>query len=466
MIFRRNKIFDTVFEPIAPGLTRQRDGKHLMVWGDIPYWTVIDEELFRMLERFDGHTSLSEVIESNDRYRKQRDAVAGAVMNLRDCGVLHSAGEEPQLISLPETQIENIAIHVTRNCNFQCATCYNSDASLSHKAEELSAQEIIAFLDSIDHRHLAEPFSLSLLGGEPLLEPEKTLALARYAQQRKCPAIVSTNGSLITDDFARRAAECRLQVQVSIDGATPEEHDAVRGSGSFEKAVSGVRTLVRNGVYTLMSMVVHHDNLPSLKAFYELALRERVNEARFIPLKCIGRANASRLEPADPLDMIRQARRMFRHHPEFKPLTGRDALSIMATACRCGALRHSCGTGRQAFLLDADGTLHPCLNLNTPDMRFGNIRDKNFDFDTAWQGSAVLDKLRAESDINNKGNACSACAVRHWCLGGCKGETLRLAGQINQPAHDCSRQREAIVEVLWMLAETPEIVRPSIAFEQ
>ncbi|NIR50341.1 radical SAM protein, partial [candidate division KSB1 bacterium] len=85
-------------------------------------------------------------------------------------------------------------------------------------------------------------------GGEPFMNRdilgilEDTLAIG--------PATVLTNGILVNDRVARRLREIQdksiysLELRVSIDGFTAESNDAIRGEGSFDKAMKGVQTLV------------------------------------------------------------------------------------------------------------------------------------------------------------------------------------------------------------------------------
>ncbi len=52
----------------------------------------------------------------------------------------------------------------------------------------------------------------------------------------------------------------RLRLQVSVDGATAAVNDAVRGAGSFERILAGVRALVEAGFPPTISTVITRDN--------------------------------------------------------------------------------------------------------------------------------------------------------------------------------------------------------------
>lgn len=60
-------------------------------------------------------------------------------------------------------------------------------------------------------------------------EPDERSTQFHLAQRQGFETLVSTNGTLVTDDFARQARDAGLQVQVSLDGHTAALNDAVRG---------------------------------------------------------------------------------------------------------------------------------------------------------------------------------------------------------------------------------------------
>ena len=150
---------------------------------------------------------------------------------------------------------------------------------------------------------------------------------------------------------------------------------------------------------------------------------------------------------------------MFERHPEFLAMAGRDAFSVLGATCRLSSRRHSCGAGYQTLLLDADGSLYPCLNTNRPEFRLGNVRDPGFDLGSTWMKAPRLEEFRRATAIDALCGSCEGCVVRYWCLGGCKGETLAQTGSLRAPAWNCEEWREAIVELFWTLAERPHLVR-------
>ncbi|MBV9125283.1 MAG: radical SAM protein, partial [Planctomycetes bacterium] len=74
------------------------------------------------------------------------------------------------------------------------------------------------------------------------------------------PATVLTNGTVFKEDWLDRLARAEaaslysLEFRVSIDGYTPQENDPVRGSGTFDRALAGVRQLVAHGFLPIITV--------------------------------------------------------------------------------------------------------------------------------------------------------------------------------------------------------------------
>ncbi|MEW6104284.1 MAG: radical SAM protein, partial [bacterium] len=146
--------------------------------------------------------------------------------------------------SFQEVLPSKIAVwNLTRKCNLSCKHCY-IDAG-ENKKDELSKDEAFNVIDelaSLDFKVLL--FS----GGEPLFY-EYLFELNAYAKTYRMKTCLSSNGSLITDDIAIKIKDGGFEyIGISIDGIK-ETHDRFRGiSGSFDKALQGLRILKKQGV--------------------------------------------------------------------------------------------------------------------------------------------------------------------------------------------------------------------------
>ena len=140
--------------------------------------------------------------------------------------------------------------HLTEKCNLRCRHCYQEGRNL----EELPLAAIYRVIDEISDMLAAwqtdydlefSP-SFNVTGGEPFLRPDCFDILEKMTQTGFEIYILS-NGTCISLDIAEGIADLGIQgVQVSLDG--PKEiHERLRGRGSFDAALQGVRRLIEAG---------------------------------------------------------------------------------------------------------------------------------------------------------------------------------------------------------------------------
>lgn len=430
---------------LAPDYRERRGDSVLLVWGDLPWWTVVDRDADRFIAGLvEGESAAHALDRLPHRPGIERDAAA-IVQALKRAGVIGRKRNRP-----PETRIESISVNVTNRCNLNCTFCYNRDHE--DRGDELSAEEMIAALESV-RKQIVPGAPLAMLGGEPLMAAERTLALAEWARRRRLTPILSTNGTLVTAEFARRAAEVGIECQVSIDGASGETHDAVRGAGTFQQAVAGAETFRDAGAHTIISMVFHAGNAGEIPDYLRMARELRVDEARFIPVKALAGGGDFRLP--DLAGVVSTIADLVSGETELGRLLGRDYVSILAQTCRSCALRQGCGTASQTLLLNADGTVYPCINLSQPEMAFGNIRERSLR--QIWQGDGKLTEIRDAVALDSR-DACRQCWARYWCMGGCRGETYANTGRLDAPSVICAQNRAAIIETFWAISRCSELV--------
>ena len=429
---------------LQPKYFEERNNKYLIIWPEIPNWLVVDKELSEIIKKFDSKTLINEIIKTNKR---KDEKIKETIQKLVDVGVIFDKNKGLKIRENKE-EIDDVCIHTTLRCNLKCKTCYNIRVKPPKK--ELSENEIKNFLDQTVE-FISDKCCLSILGGEPLLVPNKTLEIAEYAKELGFKwRNISTNGTLITRDFAKKAKDIGLQVQVSLDGECAETNDFFRGKGSFEKTTEGVKILVEEGAYSVLCMTYHSGNFHKLEDYYKLAIKLGVDETRFAPLKYIGGGTQVSVKKIPLSEMIKRSYNMFKENPNFLKLAGRDHFSTFAASCKLATKTSYCGTGSRMVLLDSDGEIYPCVNHYLPEFKAGNINEKSFS--EIWMESSILKKIREIYPIDKRNKKCSNCVVRHWCLGGCRGETYQVTHSLNSCAIDCAEIKKAVIEMFWLLS--------------
>lgn len=117
-----------------------------------------------------------------------------------------------------------------------------------------------------------EPFAenssaknLIFLGGEPTLHPELSAAI-RHARLLGFGSItVDTNGYLFHDILSKVDSSEVDTFSFSLDGASRQTNDRIRGEGSFDTCIAGIRKAVLRGFNTSLIYTVSRDNIAELE---------------------------------------------------------------------------------------------------------------------------------------------------------------------------------------------------------
>ena len=164
--------------------------------------------------------------------------------------------------AVPLTALDHLWFQVAGTvCNLRCGHCFISCSPENHTFWFLSREQVAGALETSVPMGVKEYY---FTGGEPFMNRdlvgilEDTLALG--------PATVLTNATLLpprtVDALAGIAGTSpyTLELRVSIDGTTPESNDALRGEGSFRRAMEGVGRLLAAGFLPIITAMQTWDD--------------------------------------------------------------------------------------------------------------------------------------------------------------------------------------------------------------
>jgi radical SAM protein with 4Fe4S-binding SPASM domain len=345
--------------------------------------------------------------------------------------------------------IANLTLNLTNRCNLHCPFCDNG----ARAGEEVPVDILVNFLRA-GRSAFSNDASLIVLGGEPLIRANRLFQLIEKAGDLFArPPMISTNGTLLSQEVVSRLSETRVEVQVSIDSANPELHDRGRGQGVHQKAIAGIRRLVDAGVYTIISMVFKQSTIDGMAGFLALAKELKVQEARFIPLRNAGaaaQADANKKELPDLMAAFQTLLATLEKCPEYTRLLARDFFSIAAAQCRYSSSRVSCGIGRRVIFIDADGSLYPCPNHVKETFRLGHVSTDSLE--KILFHSEAMQNVRNQYHVSRY-SQCSRCPFRRWCAGDCRGEVLATTRNPHAPSPHCDELKQMYTAILRLLAE-------------
>ncbi|MFQ6099090.1 MAG: radical SAM protein, partial [Armatimonadota bacterium] len=218
--------------------------------------------------------------------------------------------------AVPKSAAERRPVTVwncTRTCNLRCIHCYADSENRPYQGELTTDEGKALIRDLADFGVPALLFS----GGEPLMRKD-VFELASYARQLGVRPTLSTNGTLITPEVARRIKDAGFTyVGISLDGIG-EVNDHFRGKvGAFEKAVEGFRNCRAVGQRVGLRLTLTHHNYEHLHRIFDFIEQEGIDRACFYHLAYAGRGRGiigddlSRTETRNALDVILDRTRDF-----------------------------------------------------------------------------------------------------------------------------------------------------------
>ena len=316
---------------------------------------------------------------------------------------------------------------LTYACNLSCVHCLSSSGRRDPR--ELTTQECQRVIDELERMQV---FYVNIGGGEPTVRPD-FWELVDYATAHHVGVKFSTNGVKITPAIAARLARSDyVDVQISLDGATAEVNDAVRGPGSYQTALRAMRHLADAGFAGFkISVVMTRHNVGQLDAFKTIADSFGA-QLRITRLRPSGRGADVWDELHPTAAQQRQLYEWLRAHGE-NVLTGDSFFHLAGYGEGLPGL-NMCGAGRVVCLIDPVGDVYACPFAIHDSFLAGNVRDAG-GFARVWRSSDLFTELRTEQS----GGACTSCSAYDACQGGCMAAKFFTGLPLDGPDPECVR---------------------------
>ena len=306
-----------------------------------------------------------------------------------------------------------VEFEITLACNLRCIHCYCMAGKKSE--EELTTEEIKDLM--VDLKNLGI-WAFDIVGGEPLVRPD-IYEILSFAREIGLRVMINTNGTLVTEKVVKKLKEVNPEVLVgvSLDGPDPATNDFVRGKGSFERAVRGIKLFVEWGFDPVILNVINARNWKRFEDMIKLAKELGVKKLyvdRFIP---VGRGVQSR----DVLDMSDEDWEKAIEHVRNVMDKYKDEMIFYVEENITG---DPCTAGVTHASILANGWVVPCGHFRyNRELYMGNVREKPF--------SVIWNEFDYEKTFPTP-KPCMMCPFRQDCGGGCKAVALHRYGSVEK----------------------------------
>lgn len=348
--------------------------------------------------------------------------------------------------------------NLTRTCNLKCAHCYTDSESRRYDGELTTAEACRVLEDLADFRVPAVLFS----GGEPLVRKD-LFGLAAHARHRGLHVVLSTNGTLITREVARKLKDHDFAyVGISLDSAFPEVHDRFRGvPGAWEKALRGFRHCREVGQKVGLRLTLSNETCENLDALFDLIEREGIDRACFYHLVPAGRGDALSAVPHDKVrramdTIIARSGRFIAEGRRVEILTVDNAcdgpylwLRMLQEGHPRAAqvldmLRFNGGARWSSGVGVADIDFHGEVHADQFSMRrsFGNVKDRPFG--AIWQDLSNPVMAAYKERLPHLSGRCAGCRFKQLCGGSLRARAENTTGDLWAPDPGCYLSDEEI----------------------
>jgi 12,18-didecarboxysiroheme deacetylase len=373
----------------------------------------------------------------------------------------HSGSLPSHLLQFSEDKKPVVVWNMTRRCNLKCVHCY-AHAKDEAFANELSTEEGKALI-----RDLAAFGSPVMLfsGGEPLMRKDLP-ELADYAVSQGMRAVISTNGTLITQEKAKRLKEVGLSyVGISLDGMETV-NDHFRGvKGAFQAALDGIRNCQEAGIKVGLRFTMNKQNVSEIPGIFDLLEERNIPRVCFYHLVYAGRGSKlveddlSHEETRKALDLILERTRDL--HERGKP---KEVLTVdnhadgpyiylrllkedpkrAAEVMELLKMNEGNSSGRGIGCVSWDGEVH--ADQFWRHRSFGNVRKRPFSQIWSDPDDPLLAQLKTKKDFIT--GRCASCRWLDICAGNFRVRAEALTGDVWAPDPACYLSDAEISESL------------------
>jgi radical SAM protein with 4Fe4S-binding SPASM domain len=309
---------------------------------------------------------------------------------------------------------------VTSRCNLKCSHCYASDI-----AGELT--EGYALKIAEDLANFSTPVDIT--GGEPLLwKPLRSVI--KLLKSHGVDVSVQSNLSLLDSDYAKFFSDFEISIFTSLDGSSRELHEKLRGLGSWDSLMNGLKLVREFGLKFATVTTITGINLHALTDILRLSRDLEASYAAFIPVIPIGRAKYNdrlRINPSELLNAVIVLR------------DTANSLGFEATIW-CAPFLSSVESTKYFHVNDCpiyrawdilpDGSIPLCdsLRIKVTDVKIGVSK--------AWEEYLASPLVR--NVLSTIPDACRNCKYNVICRGGCKARAYAITNSFTIPDPLCT----------------------------
>ncbi len=360
-------------------------------------------------------------------------------------------------------KLNELWIHTNNSCNLTCSHCLVNSSPTEDNGLSTEAIKRV-----IDEAVILGTSRFYFTGGEPFMRKDIFELIDYVCSHKESELIILTNGTLLKGETVERLQKCNkelLKIQISLDGSRPEINDPLRGKGSFDLIVEGIKNIVEAGYFPTVTTVVTNSNIEDIQETTKLLALLGVKTHHLLWAHKRGRITDNGNNSIPPIDKVIEVTR------KVKVVAGESGISVdnydsykfRANSNR--GTRYDLGNACYGSLcVYSNGDVYPSASFAGHEgLKCGSILDSTLR--EIWDNSNMSKAFR-NATLQNK-EKCKECHIKFICGGGdiehsffysengLKLETDKFPSDIGIHALDpyCDLHKEITKNVIFELAE-------------
>ncbi|MFQ5685263.1 MAG: methyltransferase domain-containing protein [Candidatus Scalindua sp.] len=360
-------------------------------------------------------------------------------------------------------KLNELWIHTNNSCNLTCSHCLVNSSPNEDKG--LSAEAIKRVIDEAVILGTSRFF---FTGGEPFMRKDIFELIDYVCNHKESELIILTNGTLLRGETVERLQKCNkelLKIQISLDGSRPEINDPLRGKGSFDLIVEGIKEIVEAEYLPTVTTVVTNSNIEDIQETTKLLALLGVKTHHLLWAHKRGRITDNGNNSIPPIDKVIEVTRRVKAVADESGISvdNYDSYKLRANSNR--GTRYDLGNAcYDSLCVYSNGDVYPSASFaGYEGLKCGSILDSPLR--EIWDNSNMSKAFR-NATLQNKGK-CRECHIKFICGGGdiehsffysengFKLETDKFPSDIGIHALDpyCDLHKEITKNVIFELAE-------------
>jgi len=451
----------------------EQDSLHLFLDPEMPNWIITDkrgsqimddikncESVKGMMHNYANHFDMDYTRAWLEVHTFLKDLIRSKFLTSEPVKKVDYAGRADFIHAY---KLDELWIHTNNSCNLTCSHCLVNSSPRGDKGLSTEAIKRV-----IDEAVILGTSRFYFTGGEPFMRKDIFELTDYVCNHKKSELIILTNGTLLKGETIERLKRCNkelLKIQISLDGSRPEINDSLRGKGSFDLIVEGVKNVVDAGYSPTVTTVVTNSNIEDIQETTKLLALLGVKTHHLLWAHKRGRITDNSNNSIPPIEKVIEVTR------KVKVVAGESGISVdnhdsykfRANSNR--GTRYDLGNAcYDSLCVYSNGDVYPSASFaGYEGLKCGSILDRPLR--ETWENSNMSKAFR-NATLQNK-EKCKECHIKFICGGGdiehsffysengFKLETDKFPSDIGIHALDpyCDLHKEITKNVIFELAE-------------